>query len=138
MEIVIALVISGLTAVFIALPFFLSRGKDVSDFEDEAVKDPVLERLRLLEGRKESLYSAIRDIDLDYGLGKLTKEDYDELRKKYRSEAAVVLREIDGIAEGRGTQDLDAEIEAEIKRSRRAPAKDPQDDDIEKEILAAR
>lgn len=138
MEIVIALIISALTAVFIALPFFLNRGRNNSDFEDEVAKDPVLERLRLLEGRKESLYSAIRDIDLDFGLGKLTKEDYDELRRKYRAEAAVVLRQIDGITEGSGAQELDAEIEAEIKKSRGAPTTSPQEDDIEKEILAAR
>lgn len=138
MEIVTALIISGLTALFIALPFFLKTRNSAKDFEEESTVDPVLERLKALEGQKESLYSAIRDIDLDYGLGKLTQDDYDELRRKYREEAASVLKEIDGITKDAGASDLDAEIEAEIRSTRAGAQQSSEEDEIEKEISLAR
>ena len=75
--------------------FFLYKDGDArQDREglDNLPPDPALERINALQNQKESLYSAIRDIDFDYGLGKLSKEDYEELRLKYRVEAASVLQ----------------------------------------------
>lgn len=138
MEIVTALIISGLTALFIALPFFLNSKKSSSDFDEEITEDPVLRRLRMLEVQKDSLYSAIRDIDLDHGLGKLTKEDYDDLRRKYRLEAAEVLKEIDSITNQEGSQNLDSEIEAEISKSRTKAHGKSIEDEIEQEVSRAR
>lgn len=92
----------------------------------------------MLEVQKDSLYSAIRDIDLDHGLGKLTQEDYDDLRRKYRLEAASVLKEIDSITNSSGLQDLDSEIEAEISKSRTTATESSLEDEIEKEISSAR
>lgn len=100
--------------------------------------DPVHKRLKALHARKESLYSAIRDIDLDYGLGKLTEGDYEELRQKYRVEAASVLKEIDALAKDPVAGGLDAEIESEIKKTRTAVSHNPQENEIENEILKAR
>lgn len=135
MEIVTALVISGLTALFIALPFFLGRRDDGSN-DNKTSSHPALKRLEALQGRKESLYSAIRDIDLDYGLGKLTVEDYEELRQKYRFEAASVLKEIDAITQGSG--ELDAVIEDEIQKARGVSSRNSEEDEIEMEVLRAR
>ena len=139
MEIVTVLFISSLTALFIALPFFLSnRNKGLVDIDVNETADLVLERLKALQGRKDSLYSAIRDIDLDYGLGKLTEDDYRELRKKYRVEAASVLKEIDAITKEPFAGALEAEIEDEIKKQRNVVSKNTEEDDIENEILQAR
>lgn len=141
MEIVIALVISGLTALFIALPFFLNKGgsagRNTGELEN-LPPDPALERFNTLQVQKESLYSAIRDIDFDFGLGKLTAEDYEELRQKYRIEAASVLKDIDNITNDSGTATLDSEIEAEIKKSRGVENTVSEEDEIENEILRAR
>ena len=138
MGIVTALVISGLTALFIALPFFIRSGKGLAGNETKSQADAMLERLKALEGRKESLYSAIRDIDFDYGLGKLTAEDYEELRKKYRIEAASVLKEIDEITQDSETGDPGAGIEEEIQRARGLSSRNAEEDEIEMEILRAR
>jgi zinc ribbon protein len=139
LEILIALAISGITALFIALPFFLgSRKEGTTEIEANNTADPAMERINNLRVRKESLYSAIRDIDLDYALGKLTAEDYEELRQKYRIEAASVLKEIDDISKGSGTVDLDAGIEDEILKSRGAGRQVGEDEEIENEILMAR
>lgn len=138
MEIVTALIISGLTALFIALPFFIKSQKSASDFDEDIAEDPVLKRLKALHIQKDSLYSAIRDIDLDFGLGKLTQEDYDDLRRKYRLEAASVLKEIDSITNSSGAVDLDSEIEVEISKSRTGFHNKSLEDELEEEIKKAR
>jgi len=50
-----------------------------------------------LEERKKAIYAQIKDIDFDYATGKLSDEDYQELRARYKREAASVLREIDEV-----------------------------------------
>lgn len=50
-----------------------------------------------LEERKEAIYSAIKDIDFDYQMGKLSEEDYKELRQQYKDEAVHLLKKIDRI-----------------------------------------
>lgn len=142
MEAIIVLVITGITAIFIALPFFLkarATARQGTEGLENNPPDPVIERLKTLQVRKESLYSAIRDIDFDFGLGKLSKEDFEELRLKYRIEASSVLKEIDNISENSGLNTLERQIEDEIKESRgikNLPAHE--EDEIEKEILRLR
>lgn len=45
--------------------------------------------------RKQTIYAAIKDIEFDYQMGKLSKEDYQELRQQYKDEAVRLLKEID-------------------------------------------
>jgi NADH pyrophosphatase NudC (nudix superfamily) len=54
-----------------------------------------------LEERKEAIYAQIKDIDFDYATGKLSEEDYRELRMRYKREAAMILQQLDHIASGR-------------------------------------
>lgn len=50
-----------------------------------------------LEARKEAIYAQIKDIDFDYATGKLSEEDYRDLRAQYKREAAAILQEIDRV-----------------------------------------
>ena len=139
METIIVLVISGITALFVALPFFLKAGRHGTEGLENVAPDPVLERLKYLDTQKGSLFSAIRDMDFDYDLGKLTKEDFEELRKKYRIEAASVLKEIDDISKNSGLKTLERQIEDEIKTSRGTKSGYAREEgETEKEILRAR
>ena len=45
--------------------------------------------------KKDFVYSAIRELDIDYNMGKLSIEDHEGLRKEYVAEASVVLDELD-------------------------------------------
>jgi len=45
--------------------------------------------------RKEAIYAAIKDIEFDYQMGKLSKEDYQELRQQYKDDAVKLLKKID-------------------------------------------
>jgi hypothetical protein len=52
-------------------------------------------RLDDLIGRRDAAYRAINELDFEYQLGNLSESDYRTLRKRYRSEAAAILRELD-------------------------------------------
>lgn len=47
--------------------------------------------------RKESIYSAIKEIEFDYQMGKLSDEDFKALRQQYKDEAVNLLKKIDQV-----------------------------------------
>ncbi len=51
-----------------------------------------------LEDRKNSIYSAIKEIEFDYQMGKLSEEDYDELRQQYKNDAVGLMKQLDKVA----------------------------------------
>ncbi len=136
METILALAIALLAALFISMPFFF---KSKTAAGDEYFPDPRAEKAKELGSRKDSLLTAIKDIEFDYGLGKLSREDYEELHGKYRSEAAGLLEEIDSLgagAEADGGDDDDIEKEIRAQRGKFVSSYD--DEELEKEILRAR
>jgi NADH pyrophosphatase NudC (nudix superfamily) len=136
LEIILALVIALLAALFISMPFFFKRKTAGGD---EYFPDPRAEKSKELGSRKDSLLTAIKDIEFDYGLGKLSREDYEELHGKYRSEAAGLLKEIESLgagAEAEGGDDDDIEREIRAQRGKFVSSYD--DEELEKEILRAR
>jgi rRNA maturation endonuclease Nob1 len=73
----------------------------------------------VLEAEREATVRAIRELDLDFRTAKLTDEDYRLLRAAQVQRGAQILRELDALKDG---SDIDAEIEAQVARLRRAPA----------------
>ena len=118
--ILIAIIIVAVVAV-VAYPLvFASRGKIYRDSN----------ALDALTAQRESAYDALRDLDFDYQLGKLSQADYTILRDKYKTRAAMILQQIDATGNG---ADADAQIEKQIAEIRRA-----KDDVIESEIARRR
>ena len=140
METLIILIISTAVAIYIALPFFLKRGSQGNDapviFEVES-REHEIEKLKSLDNQKETLYSAIRDIDFDFELGKLSKEDFIELKNQYKFEAAGVLKEIDQIQNQGGTKTPDYELEQEILTYRKRKPDSYSDDNKIQEGISA-
>ncbi|MGH7891409.1 MAG: zinc-ribbon domain-containing protein [Thermodesulfobacteriota bacterium] len=135
MEIILALVIALLAALFISMPFFF---KSKTAGGDEYFPDHRAEKVKELGSRKDSLLTAIKDIEFDYGLGKLSREDYEELHGKYRSEAAGLLKEIDSLGAGAEADGGSEDLEREIRAQRGKFVSSYDDEEIEKEILRAR
>ncbi|MGH7889540.1 MAG: hypothetical protein ACRENF_03215, partial [Thermodesulfobacteriota bacterium] len=139
MEKVFILILSLAVAIFIALPFLRNRLDESSSREQSnaaEIEDPVKDKLRKLNLEKESIFAAIKEIDFDYDLGKLSKDDYDELQKKYKLQAASILKEIDKIRIEADVIDMEGALEKEISLMKRAELTD--EEEIEKEILMAR
>jgi hypothetical protein len=63
------------------------------DWEEEEVELP--EELQDLYRRKESTYSALKELEFDFRTGKLSQTDFNELDAKYRSEAIELLEALE-------------------------------------------
>ncbi len=129
--ILITLIVLGIT-IFICYPFFTKTGsenlfeEDKKNYTEKRKSD-----LQLLEENKLELYSAIKEIEFDHGLGKLTDEDYKELRESYIYEAAKVVRKIEELSH-KNKLSIEGKIEQEIKNSKNSSSQI--EDGIEQEI----
>jgi len=54
-----------------------------------------MKRIMVLNSEKENIYSELRDIEFDYKLGKITRDDYEQLTDKYKLKAAEKIQEIE-------------------------------------------
>ncbi len=123
MEIILtALLLIGILA-FIAYPLFNTPRGKIAGTTDV---------LDTLIAQRDSTYDAIRDLDFDFQLGKLSQADYTMLRDKYKARAALVLQQIDALSNGNGAN-ADADIEAQVTQLRRAKT-----DSVEDEIARVR
>jgi len=104
---------------YLAQPIVSGQAKAVSGRE---------RRLSTLEAERDRLLSTIQEMDLDYSMGKIAREDYDAERSSKLAQAADVLRQIDtltgnkgelplGVADAMDGQ-LEAELEARVARMR--------------------
>ena len=51
-----------------------------------------------LQKKKDFIYASIRELNIDYSMGKLAAEDHEALRQEYMKEASDVLDELDRTA----------------------------------------
>ena len=58
-------------------------------------ESPAADRHEALEAAKEAKYREIRDCELDFGMGKLSREDYERTDGELRAQAIGILKEID-------------------------------------------
>ena len=86
------------------------------------------EALTELLARRDATYAAIKELDLDHEMGKLSPADYQALRDRYQVRAVAILQELDSrqaepqVAEDRA---LEQEVEREIvPRQRRRRQRD--------------
>lgn len=77
--------------------------------------EDVLERLNY---KKEGVYAAIRELEFDLNMGKLSEEDFQILKQQYMQEAAGYLKEMDEIKslQAKATKLSDEDIEEEIEQ----------------------
>jgi hypothetical protein len=61
------------------------------------------DRREALEAAKEAKYREIRDAELDFRMGKLSREDYERTDGELRAQAIAILKDIDRLngADGR-------------------------------------
>jgi hypothetical protein len=89
---IIGVCLAILTAIFVAYPLFQKQQRKASFALNHRDQE--------LEARKAEIYAAIRDIDFDYRMGKLSQEDYETLRDQYKTEAVGLMKQIDHIKLG--------------------------------------
>lgn len=115
-SIVIALIIIAAVA-FVAYPLF-KRSEEL-DVAFVGLIDPNLENLVT---QRDATYAAIKDLENDHTMGKLSDVDYRSLRAKYEMKAVAILQELDGMGASKATSrdmSMDEVIEREVGRLRR-------------------
>ena len=65
--------------------------------------------------KKDEMLGAIKEIEFEYQMGKLSEQDYNELKRDYEINALKILEELDTKNNGNSKNDL---IEEEIKAYR--------------------
>jgi hypothetical protein len=104
----IALVLSLAALAFVVWPL-LKPGPGPVLVEDD--------RLTELLGRKDAVLKAIKDLEFDYQVGKLSEEDYHLYDQRLRRQAVGLLQQIEQVAPM--SANVEAELEAEIAQRRR-------------------
>ena len=106
---IVGLAIAIAAFAFVAKPLFTDEGVRVTQ-EDR--------RLSQLQANRERLLRSLQELEMDFSVGKITQDDYQEQRTQFVAEGAATLRAIDeiiGSSEETGqARDFDADIEAAV------------------------
>ena len=101
MELVVVLLAFVLLAIVLAVigaPLRASLARPSGEQERELVARDSPERAEL-EAERESKYREIRDAELDFRTGKLSREDYTSIDAALRAEALEILNRLDALAD---------------------------------------
>ncbi len=74
-------------------------------------------REEALQQSKENVYAAIKEMDFDYQMGKLSEDDYQHLKSQYKNKAVEILQSLDNVNQEKEA-DLEAAIELEVQQFR--------------------
>ncbi len=89
-------VIDTLVKIIVALAVVAFVGYPLLKGRWDEEPEPVLsDESEELYRRKESIYSALKELEFDYKTGKLSEQDYRELDARYKAEALEILEAID-------------------------------------------
>lgn len=128
LELILAVIIVLGVLAFIAYPLIKTPP------EDRTETPPALDGLL---SQRDAAYDAIRDLDFDFQMGKLSQSDYSTMRERYKGRAAVALEQIDETSRAvTNVSDLDEERIAALRAAKRSQP--PADDAIEQEIARRR
>lgn len=116
---IVGLAIAIVAFAFVAKPIFAHEGVRVTQEN---------RRLSQLQANRERLLRSLQELEMDFTVGKITQEDYQEQRSQYVVEGAATLRAIDeiiGSPEDLGmSRKIDVDIEAAIAELRNKEATD--------------
>ncbi|NOZ05444.1 MAG: hypothetical protein GXP41_03705 [Chloroflexi bacterium] len=109
-SIAIALLLASVAIGFVALP--LVRREEISGENSLAAINPALEELLF---DREVTYAAIKDLEFDHTMGKLSQEDYQRLDHQYRARAVNILKELEEVEHVPTDEELDQWIEEAVR-----------------------
>jgi hypothetical protein len=108
------IIVSAIVLILGVLAFTLGvRAKDLP--EPEPVSP-----FKHLDERKDAIYENLRDLQFEYRLGKLSKQDYEQTKKDLQKELAGVMAEIDALRQKLGAGAV-AAVAAEAPAKRALP-----------------
>jgi hypothetical protein len=76
--------------IFVAYPF-------LTDTREAEVREREMTKEEIALQRKEDLITVLKDIEMDYRMGKLSDQDYRNLKNEHEFEAVEILRSLEKI-----------------------------------------
>ncbi len=76
-----------------------------------------------LEMKRDAIYSAIKDLELDFESGKIAEQDYQQGRLKFMQQVAAILKQIDTLS-GSYESRLESQVDALLADDKIAAADD--------------
>jgi hypothetical protein len=88
------------------------------------------------EEQKRAVLRALKDLDYERSVGKISEEDYHEFSARYRAEAKRLIRDLDeNLAEAR--KQVERDVERRVGKQQAAEAADADEPDSEAPVKAA-
>ena len=87
---VILAALIAVLAIYYAVAPLLQPGPAAQLVEDDKLVE--------LLGRKDAALQAIKDLEFDYRVGKISQEDYQRLDQRLRRQAIILMQQIDKLA----------------------------------------
>ncbi len=100
-------ILSIVLLIYVAAPLLGVREQWQEVFDEDFSLTP--KELKMVKEEKQAYLRAIKDVDYEYALGKLSKEDYEELRNYYMKRAALIISAL---------EELESEADREGVRAR--------------------
>lgn len=87
------------------------------DGRQKGFKQKPQDILEELKNKKDGAYAAIRELEFDLSMGKLTEEDFQILKRQYTQEAVGYMKEMDKLAspQTENSKSVDSDLEEDIK-----------------------
>ncbi|NLL19942.1 MAG: hypothetical protein GX262_13155 [Clostridia bacterium] len=109
--IIAGLILFAMVVYLVGSPLF--RKEDTPEFDWEPEDSG--------ESTKTALFTALAEIEFDYKMGKMSEEDYRELKQTYQPEAVALLQKEESQVSGKRRQsttagDIEQELEKELER----------------------
>lgn len=114
-SILLGLALLIVVAVFVLRPLVEKSGARATHARSNAKENGTRE---VLLRQRDAIYAAIRELDFDFRLGKISEEDYRPQREQLALQGVAILKQLDALSPN-GDATLEGEIEAEIARRRR-------------------
>lgn len=81
--------------LYIAYPLLQEEKEGAAAADEQSTRDKVLQD-------KEEIIEVLRDIDMDFRMGKLSAQDYDLLKSDFENRAVGVFRELQSLQKKSG------------------------------------
>ncbi len=102
---VVSTVLVALTGCYVLMPLFR---EPAGNLDIELLAETELDRLL---DRKSVIYANLRDLELEYKMGRLSEADFRQLEAGYKNDAAIILQRLDQL---NASENLDEVIEKDI------------------------
>jgi ribosomal protein L40E len=94
--------------------------------EEREAQAAVGRRRKELEREYQLLKRALKELELDYAMGKLSDQDYSDIRTRYRERAVRILRQLDQGESYRAQIERDLAARREARGPKKGPEKAPE------------